>query len=176
MIVLAPVLLALAPAALARVPDCAPPAAPASAVQVGVTTHGRQVGGLGIAAIDETAWSLTLLAPAGFELFTVSGPPATVSTGLEAWKPWLERLPVERDLRLVFTPADAPCRAPTGRLRARVTPTGWERRWCGAGGGATAVRDGDRVTLTDRRRGYTLTLVLDQRRSAEGAGEPDAPR
>jgi hypothetical protein len=161
------------PFAAARAPDCAPPMAPASAVQVGLTTHGRQVGGLGIAAIDDTTWSLSLLAPAGFELFTISGPPATVATGLEAWRPWLEKLPVERDLRLAFTPTDpgngqtAACRAPGGTLRATPTETGWTRRWCGNGGGATATRDGDRVTLTDKRRGYTLTLIL---------SEPDAPR
>ncbi|MDP2305988.1 MAG: DUF3261 domain-containing protein [Pseudomonadota bacterium] len=155
--------------AAARAPECPPPAAPASAVQVGLTTHGRQIGGLGIAAFDGAAWSLTLLAPAGFELFTVAGPPAAVTTGLEAWRPWLEKLPVERDLRLAFTDTDQACRAPRGHLRTTPTPTGWERRWCGAGGGATAVRDGGRVTLTDKRRGYTLTLLLE-------SSEPDAPR
>lgn len=148
--------------ALAAAPVCPAPVTPASAVQVGVETRGRQVGGLGIAGVDGEAWSLTLLAPAGFELFTVSGPPTTVQTGLDAWRPWLERLPVERDLRVIFAPpAEGACRAEHGRIRTKLTATGWERRWCGKGGPVTATRDGGRVVLEDRRRGYTLTMVLD---------------
>lgn len=148
-------------AALAAPPDCSEPLVPASSVQVGLATHGKQVGGLGVVGFGPEGWSLTLLAPAGFELFTVSGPPTAVSTGLEAWRPWLERLPVERDLRLAFTPTtEGACRAPAGRLRTKTTPNGWTRSWCGAGGGATATREGDRVVLEDRRRGYTLTLVV----------------
>jgi hypothetical protein len=148
-------------AAAAATPDCPPPETPASPVQVGLDVHGRKVGGLGIAAFDGGVWSLTLLAPAGFELFTITGPPTTVTTGLDAWRPWLERLPVERDLRVAFTAANADCRAGGGRLRTRPTETGWERRWCGPGGGATATRDGERVVLVDKRRGYTLTMVVD---------------
>lgn len=168
--------------ATAKAPDCGTPAAPAAPVQIGLSTQGRQVAGLGIAGIDDAAWSLTLLAPAGFELFTISGPPSTVSTGLDAWRPWLEKLPVERDLRLMLTPA-APaepdraraetCRAPGGRIRATPTATGWERRWRGAGGGARAERNGGRVTLVDPRRGYTLTLILPADQPPEG---PDAAR
>ena len=97
---------------------------------------------------------LTLLAPAGLELFTVSGPPATVATGLEAWRPWLERLPVERDLRLVFTAVTDACTSGGGRIR----PTAAGRRWCGPGGPATVTESDGTVVLVDRRRGYTLTL------------------
>ncbi len=167
-------ILALSALALAA-PPCPVPMAPAAAVQVGLTTHGHQTGGLGIVGIDGTSWSLSLLAPAGFELFTVSGPPATVTTGLDAWRPWLERLPVERDLHLMFTPIAAieACRAETSegaaRLRSRAADTGWVRRWRGAGGAATATRVGDRIALVDRRRGYTLTLIV-------APPEPDAPR
>jgi hypothetical protein len=152
---------ALIPTARAAAPDCAPPATPADALQVGLRAHGHEVGGLGIASFEAAAWSLTLLAPAGFELFTVSGPPATVATGLEQWRPWLTRLPVERDLRLAFTPVTpGACRSGGGHLRTRVTATGWERRWCGPGGHATATRAGDTIHLVDRPRGYDLTLVV----------------
>jgi hypothetical protein len=168
------VILALPSLALAA-PPCPVPMAPAAAVQVSLTTHGHQTGGLGIVAIDGTSWSLSLLAPAGFELFTVSGPPDTVTTGLDAWRPWLERLPVERDLHLLFTPiaADEACRAETSEgaahLRSRAAGAGRVRRWRGAGGGATATVEGSRLTLVDRRRGYTLTLIV-------APPEPDAPR
>ncbi len=140
---------------------CPSPVAPAGAVQVGLDTHGRKVGGLGIAGIDATSYSLSLLAPAGFELFTVSGPPNVVDTGLDAWRPWLEQLPVARDLALAFTPVvEGVCRVEGGKIRTRTTETGWERRWCGKGGGARATLAGGRLVLTDRLRGYTLTMLM----------------
>lgn len=153
-------MLLLLGAALAVEP-CPSPVAPEGAVQVGLDTHGHTVGGLGIATIDATSYSLSLLAPAGFELFTVSGPPNAVATGLDAWRPWLEQLPVARDLALAFTPVvEGACLVDGGRIRTRVTADGWERRWCGKGGGARATRAGDRLVLHDRLRGYTLTLIV----------------
>lgn len=141
-------------AALAAVPDCPPPAAPQVPVLVGLDAHGRKVAGLGIVTFEQERWSLTLLSPGGLEMFTVAGPPATVSTAFEAWIPWLERLPVERDLRLAFTPTDTTCRSGAGKVH--VSPKG--RRWCGAGGPATLTEVDGSLVLADRRRGYTLTL------------------
>lgn len=149
----------LVAAALAAVPDCAAPAVPPTPVQLAVELRGHQLGGVGIASLEAEAWGLTLLSFGGVELFTVS--PAGVATGLEAWRPWLEQLPVERDLRVIFTPADAGrCRAGGGVVRTRVTAEGWERRWRGAGGRVCARREGDVVTIRDHARGYVLRMVV----------------
>ncbi len=166
---------ALLSSANAALPDCPTPVTPAAPMQIAITTRipgggHRTMGGIGIAGLADEAWSLTLLAPAGIELFTLSGPPATVVTGLDTWRPWLARLPVERDLRLIYTAlTGGACRAGAGRLRSLPSssdaPTGgpapesWTRQWCGPGGGATATRTGDRVVLEDHRRGYTLLIV-----------------
>lgn len=144
--------------------DCPPPEVPAFALQVGLETHGHAIGGLGVARLDGADWSLTLLAPAGFELFTVSR--TGVETGLEAWRPWLEKLPVERDLRLAFTTVDTRCRAGEGVIRRKPGSKrgGVEReelrRWRGAGGPAVATIGDGRVTIRDPLRGYTLQLVV----------------
>jgi hypothetical protein len=135
---------------------CATPDVPPFAVQIGIEAHHHEIAGMAIAALDGDSWSLTLLAPAGFELFTVSD--AGVQTGLESWRPWLEALPVERDLRLAFTDvSDGACDAGDGRLRARGDTT----RWRGKGGPARATREAGRITIRDWRRGYSVTLVVD---------------
>ncbi|MFZ5482193.1 MAG: DUF3261 domain-containing protein [Myxococcota bacterium] len=138
------------------IPLCATPTLPPQAVQVGLVTRGHAIAGLGIAQLDGDRWSLTLLSPAGVELFTVSD--AGVQTGLEAWRPWLERLPVERDLRLAFTAVAETCDAGAGKIRVKRDG---RRCWRGDGGPACAEASDKGTILRDRRRGYTLQLVVD---------------
>lgn len=141
------------------IPACPPPVVDTQ-LQVGVRAFGQALGGLGVVHLDAQTYSLSLLIPTGMELFTVSGPPRTVAAGVAAWAPWLARMPIERDLRLVFTPTQEPrCDAGPGRIRQRLTETGWVRRWCGEGGHAKAVREGGLVQLYGA--GYQLTFVVE---------------
>lgn len=142
--------------ALALATPCPPPVAPEAPVQLGIDLRGHAVGGLAIVRLDGETWSLNLLSPMGLELFGLSGPPQRVDSAPEAWRPWLERLPFERDLRLAFTPVEARCAVADGRMRPRADGAHWR----GAGGPARLERAGDRLVITDRRRGYALTLVV----------------
>ena len=145
-------------------PACEIPTLIDQVYTVGITTHGHTIGGIGIvdlagtsadpATVDAGRWSLMLLSPSGLALFTASGPPASVTTGIPAWGPSLARLPFERDLLLAFVVGDA-CATGGGTIRPRGTRT----RWRGPGGRAHAVYATDRVTIHDPMRGYTLTLV-----------------
>lgn len=142
-------------------------------ITLGIETHGHQVGGMGIVTMqaegEATAWSLTLLSPGGLALFTARGSfdatspeaPAVVETGLDAWRPWLEKLPLGRDLRtaLVTWVDPTACAGGTTRTRPGGEPLAWTRRWRGPGGPVKADITADRVLLRDRLRGYTLTLV-----------------
>ncbi len=142
-------------------------------ITLGIETHGHQVGGMGIVTMqdqaDVTAWSLTLLSPGGLALFTARGtfdattadPPVSVETGLDAWKPWLEKLPLGRDLRVAFGTWVDPntCAGGTTRTRSGHASLTWTRRWRGPGGPVKAELTADRVLLHDRLRGYTLTIV-----------------
>ena len=151
---------------------CALPEIVDMPITLGIETHGRQIGGLGIltmtAADEATDWSLTLLSPGGLALFTATGAvrerardaPALIQTGLDAWRPWLEQLPLGRDLRAAFAIDDGgDC---VGHMRTRAAPEGSARQrcWRGPGGAVHVALADDRVVLNDRRRGYTLTLVL----------------
>lgn len=138
--------------------DCPAPMVDSAQVQVGVRAFGRELGGLGVISLDPDTYSLTLLVPTGSELFTVSGPPTAVQAAMPEWAPWLGKMPIERDLRLVFTDVPERCKTTGGKLRAKATETGWVRHWCGEGGAAKAVREGDVVTVYGR--GYQLVLVV----------------
>jgi hypothetical protein len=137
-------------------PACPPLEVPAQAVTVGLQTRGHTLAGTGIVQAEGERWSLTLLSPVGVQLFSISGPPRDVLTGLEAWRPWLARLPVQRDLALALGAASQRCRIAGGRLWIDADGV---RRWRGRGGPARATVDGTRVTLSDTRRGYHLSLV-----------------
>lgn len=146
-------------------------------VTLGVVTHGQRIGGTGIVTLqspedpestDDTVWSLTLLSPGGLSLFTARGAfgdaaelPVSIDTGLDAWRFWLERLPLGRDLRAAFATRDGACAGGTLRTRADGTPEGtvWHRRWRGPGGPVRVDIRAGRVVVHDRLRGYTLTLV-----------------
>lgn len=158
-------------------------------VTLGVVTHGHRIGGTGIVTLDspetpdgtaDTVWSLTLLSPGGLSLFTArgafgpSGPelPASIDTGLDAWRFWLEKLPLGRDLRAAFALHDGDCAGGTLRTREATTPEGpmWRRRWHGPGGAVRVdIRPG-RVVVYDRLRGYTLTLVSPDLPHPDGSG------
>lgn len=141
------------------VPACEAASLDGVTYQLGLEVHGHQLAGLAVVSLQADSYALSLLAFTGLRLFTVTGPPTVVDTGLPAWMPWLERLPLERDLNLLLTPGVAGlCEPPRGRLRTEPTATGWERDFRGHGGRAHASREGDVYVLVDRRRGYRLTM------------------
>lgn len=128
-------------------------------VPMGVRAFGRELAGLGVVVFDGATWSLTMVSPAGgVALFSAGGPPKTVTAAVATWEPWLRRMPLERDLRLVFTPATETCDAGPGRIHVRETDGGWVRRWCGEGGAARAVLEEGVVTVFGT--GYRLRVVL----------------
>lgn len=139
-------------------PVCPAPAIEGHTVQLSVSAFGKKLGGIGVIDLTADRYALTLLSPTGPELFRVEGPPYTVTSAVATWTPWLGRLPVERDLRALFT--DVPeggCRVAGGRIRTQPTDDGWVHRWRGRGGPATATRVGDRRTLHDRR--YDIVTI-----------------
>lgn len=157
---------------------CALPQIEGAAVTVGIQVRGHQFGGMGIVTLHDQDWSLTLLSPGGLKMFSAqgryaadsAGVPDTVTTGLDAWRPWLEALPFGRDLRTAFATTDGACgtggqihtRRHTFRIDGVDTP-GWKRCWRGSGGKAYADLLPGRIVLHDRLRGYTLTIVVPDR-------------
>jgi hypothetical protein len=155
--------------------SCTLPVIEDAAVTVGIEVHGHTFGGMGIVNLRDQDWSLTLLSPGGLKMFSAQGryaadmpsQPGTITTGLDAWRPWLEALPFGRDLRTAFATTDGAC-GTEGKLQTRarafkvdgVAVPGWQRCWRGAGGKACAELLPERVVLHDRLRGYTLTIVL----------------
>lgn len=139
-------------------PPCPAPALEGHTVQLSVSAFGKKLGGLGVIDLSSERYALTLLSPTGPELFRVEGPPYTVTSAVATWTPWLGRLPVERDLRTLFTEVpEGGCRLSGGRLRTRAAADGWTHEWRGRGGPATATRSGDRRTLHDRR--YDIVTI-----------------
>lgn len=120
-----------------------------------IEAHGLSVAGLAAVSFGDDAFALVALSPAGIELFGVkrTGETTTVDAAFPEWKPWLERLPFERDLTLVATAVTHSCRADSGSVLL-----GEVRRWRGKGGPARASAVDDRWTVRDPLRGYTLTL------------------
>ena len=122
-------------------------------VLVAISFNGQLIGGPAVIQLDDTSYRLTMLSPGGVEVFSISGQEGTVSvTGPDAWTPYLKRLPIERDLRLMFTTAD--CKAAKGTFYE--TDTGADYRGCY--GRASMTLEGARV-VTDRRRAYSLKVV-----------------
>jgi hypothetical protein len=141
-------------------PPCAASALAGEVVQLAVESVGRKLGGLGLVTLDGERYSLSLLTPAGTELFTVHGPPHTVDSAVATWTPILAHLPIERDLRLALTSIEGEaCRTTSGRVRQRTRSDGWDRRWYGRGGPARASRTGKIIEVTEAR--YTLRLVVE---------------
>ena len=123
--------------------------------QLAIRFGERVIAGTGLVELHGDSYVLTMLSPAGTALFSVSGPPRSVD-GPPDWTPWLRRLPIERDLRLIWTSKEGmECRAWGGRYRMDEAQT----RWTGPGGRATLHLEEGRFVVEDKRRGYTLTLV-----------------
>ena len=107
--------------------------------QFAIDAHGRSFAGLMAAVFEGEGVEVAALAPSGTEIFRVRryGDEVTVTAPDPAWVPWLERLPLHRDLPLVFAwhcPVER-CRVAGGTLRQRdLDGGGVERRWRGPGG------------------------------------------
>jgi len=138
-------------------PVCADPAVEERVVSMGLTTFGHGMVGTAVATVSGGRWSLTLLAPGGVEMFTASGPPTVVATGIEAWRPWLEGMPFERDLWLTW--GDVPEGGCTLTDGGSLTRVGTGVRYVGPAGRARRRDDEGRVEVRDARRHYRLTLV-----------------
>lgn len=137
-------------------PPCPTPQVVEEVASVGVSALGHRLGGMGVVSLDGDSWSLLLLSPGGLELFSVTGPPQVVVAALPEWAPWIERMPIGRDLWMVY--AEVPeggCAAPEGELRVR----GDRVRWRGEGGPAVATRGEGSVEVRDRRRHYRLVVA-----------------
>ncbi len=143
-----------------------PPVEIESFLQFAIRAHGHTLGGNAAVSIDQENFALTALSGAGTELFSVQVQPSEggriteVRSAFPEWKPWLERLPFQRDLVVALNPATEACELPFGTLRTSVTSDGWKRKFRGAGGRVTAVRAGNSILVRDRKRGYRLTMVL----------------
>ena len=151
----------MAALALAAPPPCEPPRGEHT-FTLGLNAAGHRFGGLAVleyAGDGSGDFTLVALSPAGPPLFTVnyaSGVTTAVAPLFPEMQPWLERLPLARDLRLLHTNTRTTCAAPAGRI---LTFEGG-RRWCGVGGPARVVVEADgRANLRDVWRGYTLTYA-----------------
>ncbi len=130
------------------------------------------VAGLAVVVVTPERFVLQALTPAGVELFSASDEGVTAPD--PSWVATLERLPFERDLRLIFAwecPEGA-CAVPAG---GRVWQAEGLRHYRGPGGPARVELSPRKAVLRDPRRGYTLTIVGDvlggdEGRSGEASG------
>ena len=157
--------------ALLALLGCAPkhslelaPARQERVVQFAIQAQGHSFAGLIAAVFEGDGVEVAALTPAGTELFRVArhGDQVEVHSPDEDWTPWLERLPFDRDLPLVFL-WDCPqgrCVVHDGVLRQRSTEAGGlVRTWRGSAGPVSATIVEGRAVISDPRRGYTVTLV-----------------
>ncbi len=115
--------------------------------------------GMAVVVVSEDEFVLQALTPAGMALFTVEGD--SVRAPDPAWAAVLERIPFERDMRLVYgwPCAEPRCELPQGRLAQERTDEGLVRRYRGPGGPATATITEGKAVLVDPRRRTTLTML-----------------
>lgn len=132
--------------------------------QFAITAHGHSFAGLMAAVLEDGGVEVAALTPTGTELFRVSrhGEQVVVRAPDPGWVPWLERLPFERDLPLVFLwscPAER-CWVEGGVVRQESTDDGGlVRSWRGPGGPVSATIHPGRAVISDTRRGYVVTLA-----------------
>jgi hypothetical protein len=140
-----------------------PPSVPVeTSVQFKLESSRGTLAGLVAVALGPEDFALQALSPAGLALFTVQGD--TVQAPSESWAAVLERLPFERDLRLIldWDCATGRCSLPEGgHLRQERLEDTVVRCYRGPQGPARATLSLGRAELVDPRRGYTLTLVGD---------------
>lgn len=126
--------------------------------------------GMAVVVLEES-FALQGLSPAGTALFTVTDEGVTAPD--EGWAAALERIPFERDMRLVYqwacTDASGRCTHDDATIRQTLEvgddATWIERRYRGPSGPATVrLRDGMAV-LEDPRRRYTLTVISEDIRA-----------
>lgn len=119
----------------------------------------RTMGGAAVVEVGDGGFALIGLAPSGTALFTVRDAGTgqiEVTAPDPAMADVLRRIPTRRDLWLLYRwRCPDRCRAEGGVLTLR----GGEVRWRGRGGPARVVREGSKATLTDPRRGYSLTVA-----------------
>jgi hypothetical protein len=119
----------------------------------------RSLGGAAVVEVDDTSFALIGLAPSGTALFAVrgdSGGEVEVSAPDPAMADVLARIPVRRDLWLLYRwRCEGRCRAEEGVLTVQDGVV----RWRGRGGPARVARTDGRATLTDPRRGYSITVA-----------------
>ena len=128
-------------------------------------TAGKILAGVAVAVIEGERVTLMALGPAGTEIFRVEddGKTVNVTAPSEDWRPWLERLPLARDIRLVhaWSCPQGRCAAGRGVVEESISEDGLaiERSWRGPGGRVSASIWDGRAEVTDDRRGYTVTLA-----------------
>ncbi len=132
--------------------------------QFAIEARGHTFAGTMAAVLEDGGVEVAALTPAGTELFRVArrGEQVEVSAPDPAWEPWLARLPLDRDLPLVFQwhcPTER-CAVEGGVVRERALEDGGiERSWRGPGGPVTAVLRPGKAELDDPRRGYRVVLA-----------------
>jgi hypothetical protein len=133
--------------------DCDYPAITATPL-VSIALGDRVLAGPAIITLDNDTFRFMLLSPAGTEIFSVEGTGKNTRIHApEAWKKYLKRLPIERDLRLFF--ASEPCKTARGRITEQESSLVYR----GCYGPADVFKDANSWILTDPRRDYTLTMV-----------------
>jgi hypothetical protein len=119
----------------------------------------RDIAGTAVVTVDDAGWSLLGLGPTGNAWFGVRSADGAIAVQApdDAMARVLERLPLERDLWLLYRwQCPALCRTDGGTIRVE----GERVSFRGRGGPATVVRTEGRSVLTDPRRGYTLTVLI----------------
>ena len=132
--------------------------------QFAIQAHGHSFAGLMAAVLEDGGVEVSAMTPAGTELFRVArlGEQVDVRAPDPSWVPWLERLPFDRDLALVFLwgcPVER-CAVEGGVVTQRpLDGGGIVRTWRGPAGAVSAVIQPGKAVISDTRRGYVVTLA-----------------
>ncbi len=132
--------------------------------QFAIQARGQTFAGMAAVRVDGEAFTLVAITPAGLELFQVRGDAqgSTVTAPQEDLQEVLERLPLGRDLHLLYAwscGGEPACEVGGGRIEEGPQESGWFRSWKGPGGTAFVTFEEGRATLEDPRRGYSLRVV-----------------